>query len=158
MSKEGERGSPSTRRQFLAAGLAAAGGVLLSGFFVLRDGLLFLFPPPGETRYVKYLVAKVHEIPVGRSKRITIADKPVFVTHLPEGFKVFSGICPHLGCIVKWKEKEKHFYCPCHKAIFERDGTVLSGPSPRPLDEFEVRVEDSLVFISLETTQKGIGS
>lgn len=156
MSQEEGRRSPPSRRQFLAAGLAAAGGVLLSGLFVLRDGLLFLFPSPKEKRFVKYLVAKTDEIPVGKAKEITIANKPVFVAHLPGGFKVFSGVCPHLGCIVKWKEREKQFYCPCHKAFFDKDGAVLAGPPPRPLDEFDVRVEGSLVFMSLERSEGGM--
>ncbi len=158
MSREHEKKSPPSRRQFLLAGVAAAGGVLLSGLFVLRDGLLFLFPPPREKRFVRYLVGKKEETPVGKAKEISIAGKPVFVTHLPGGFKVFSGICPHLGCIVKWKEREEQFYCPCHKAVFGKDGSVLAGPSPRPLDEFEVQVEGSLVFLLLERSEGGIGS
>ena len=149
MNKEEEKTSHPSRRQFLAAGIVAVGGVLLSSLYIIRNGLLFLFPKPPEKEYTKFLVGKVNDIPIGKAKEISIANKPVFVIHLPEGFKVFSGVCPHLGCLVKWKEKEKQFYCPCHKAFFDQDGTLLAGPSPRPLDEFDVQVEGSLVFMHI---------
>jgi len=158
MNKREDKKSPPSRRKFLVAGIFATLGVFISGFFGLRNAILFLFPKPQDEKYTKYLVAKVDEIPSGESKEVTIADKPVFIIHLPEGFKIFSGICPHLGCVVKWKEKEKHFYCPCHKAIFDKDGTLLAGPSPRPLDEFRVEVEGSLVFVWIAKGKNGIKS
>jgi Rieske Fe-S protein len=79
-----------------------------------------------------------------------IQKKPVFVVHLEDEFKVFSGICTHLGCIVKWEENKNRFYCPCHKGIFDKTGKVTGGPPPRPLDEFTVEMDDNLVFVKVE--------
>jgi len=59
----------------------------------------------------------------------------------------FSNICTHLGCRVRWINDEELFFCPCHNAVFNRDGEVGSGPPPRALDRFEVKVEDGQVFI-----------
>ena len=158
MAKTEEKKSLSSRRQFLASSVAAIAGILLAGLYFLRDSLLFLTPAARKKEFIKYLVAKVDEIPIGKAKKITIRNKPVFIVHLPEGFKVYSGICTHLGCIIKWKEREKYFYCPCHKGVFSKDGTVLSGPPPRPLDEFKVETDKSLVFIWIEKRKRGIQS
>jgi menaquinol-cytochrome c reductase iron-sulfur subunit len=52
-----------------------------------------------------------------------------------------SNICTHLGCRVRWIEERQQFFCPCHNGVFDRDGNVVSGPPPRPLDRYDVRVE-----------------
>lgn len=156
MEKDGDQSKTPSRRMFILSSIAAVGGVALSGLLFLRDSLLFLSPGGKKKEYIKYLVAKVDEIPVGKAKEISIANKPVFIIHLEQGFKVYSGICTHLGCIVKWQEKEKVFYCPCHKGYFSQDGSVKAGPPPRPLDEFSVEVDDSLVFIWIKKRTGGI--
>ena len=58
-----------------------------------------------------------------------------------------SNICTHLGCRVRWIEQEEQFFCPCHTAVFDKKGDVASGPPPRPLDRYEVKVEDDQIFI-----------
>lgn len=62
-------------------------------------------------------------------------------------FAAFSNICSHLGCRVRWIEDQEQFFCPCHNGIFAKDGTVLEGPPPRPLDQFEVRVANDQIEI-----------
>lgn len=46
----------------------------------------------------------------------------------------FSPACTHLGCAYKWNAATNRFECPCHNGLFAKDGTVLGGPPPRPLD------------------------
>ncbi len=62
-------------------------------------------------------------------------------------FVAMSNICTHLGCRVRWIEEQERFFCPCHNAAFGKDGEVLSGPPPRPLDRFEVKAEDGQLLI-----------
>ncbi len=62
-------------------------------------------------------------------------------------FKVLSNICTHLGCRVAWDEAESAYICPCHDAAFTANGEVISGPPPRPLDEYEFKIEDGNLFI-----------
>ncbi|RZJ66305.1 MAG: FAD-dependent oxidoreductase [Flavobacterium sp.] len=50
---------------------------------------------------------------------------------------IFSAICPHLGCIVKWNNDEKSFDCPCHGSRFDTNGDVLNGPSISGLKKLE---------------------
>ena len=62
----------------------------------------------------------------------------LFVVRQSDSFHVISAICTHLGCTVQWRGKE--FDCPCHGSRFNPDGTVISGPAPRPLTWFDTRL------------------
>lgn len=59
----------------------------------------------------------------------------------------FSPICTHLGCAYHWDERKNNFLCPCHSSTFGLDGRVLSGPAPRPLDRFRVRIENGRLLL-----------
>lgn len=59
----------------------------------------------------------------------------------------FSSACPHLGCSVGFSEPKGRFECPCHEGIFDKEGAVVSGPSPRPLDRLETRVEAGRILL-----------
>jgi len=58
-----------------------------------------------------------------------------------------SNICTHLGCRVRWIDEQGQFFCPCHNAIFDKEGQVVAGPPPRPLDRYEVKLEDGLLYV-----------
>lgn len=62
-------------------------------------------------------------------------------------FIAFSNICTHLGCRVRWIDDQRQFFCPCHNAVFDQGGNVVTGPPPRPLDRLQVKVEDNQIFI-----------
>jgi len=61
--------------------------------------------------------------------------------------KAFSNICTHLICRVTWKDEDKEFHCPCHSGVFNVDGQVVSGPPPRPMDTYQVKVENGNISI-----------
>ena len=69
------------------------------------------------------------------------------LTENGQDFTVISNICTHLGCRVRWIANDGQFHCPCHNGVFAKDGTVVSGPPPRPLDRFESKVEDGVLYI-----------
>ena len=62
-------------------------------------------------------------------------------------FTAMSNICTHLGCRVRWIGEQERFFCPCHNGVFDRDGNVVSGPPPRPLDRYQTQVEDGQLMI-----------
>ena len=62
-------------------------------------------------------------------------------------YVALSNICTHLGCRVRWVSDQGQFSCPYHNAICAKDGSVISGPPPRPIDRYEVNVEDRQLFI-----------
>lgn len=74
--------------------------------------------------------------------------RSVYVTDVGNGeWDVFSRICSHLGCLVRWSESEESFLCPCHGAVFDKDGTVVAGPPPEPLQKLEVKVEAGVLYV-----------
>jgi Rieske Fe-S protein len=58
-----------------------------------------------------------------------------------------SNVCTHLGCRVRWIADQEQFLSPCHNGIFDKVGNVVSGPPPRPLDRYEVKVENGQLFV-----------
>lgn len=62
-------------------------------------------------------------------------------------FIAMSNICTHLGCRVRWIADQQIFLSPCHFGVFDREGKVISGPPPRPLDRYEVKVENDQLWI-----------
>lgn len=74
----------------------------------------------------------------------------VFVVRQDEkNVRVFSNICTHLGCHVNWHSDVQHYISPCHDGHFDILGKNISGPPPRPLDEFVTKIEEGNLFIQL---------
>jgi menaquinol-cytochrome c reductase iron-sulfur subunit len=64
-----------------------------------------------------------------------------------EKFIAFSVNCAHLGCPVRWIPGAKLFMCPCHGGVYYEDGSVASGPPPRGLYQYPVRVNNGQVEV-----------
>ena len=64
-----------------------------------------------------------------------------------QNFVALSNVCTHLGCRVRWIAEENGFFCPCHNGVFDKDGKVIAGPPPRPLDRYETKVEEGILFV-----------
>ncbi|MFX0144668.1 MAG: ubiquinol-cytochrome c reductase iron-sulfur subunit [Candidatus Hodarchaeota archaeon] len=62
-------------------------------------------------------------------------------------FVAMSNICTHLGCRIRWVADSEQFFCPCHNGVFDKDGSVVAGPPPRPLDRFDLKIEDGQLYI-----------
>jgi menaquinol-cytochrome c reductase iron-sulfur subunit len=62
-------------------------------------------------------------------------------------FVAFSINCTHLGCPVRWLSEAELFLCPCHGGVYYKDGAVASGPPPKPLPRYPVRVNNGQVEI-----------
>lgn len=71
-----------------------------------------------------------------------------WVVRLDSGrLEAFGPQCTHLGCAYRWDENKSHFVCPCHSSIFSMEGKVVAGPAPRPLDQYETRVENGKLLL-----------
>jgi menaquinol-cytochrome c reductase iron-sulfur subunit len=68
----------------------------------------------------------------------------------------FSAICPHLGCAFRWRADEGRFVCPCHLSVFSLSGDVVAGPSPRPLDRLDVKVENGRLLVLPQDFKSGV--
>jgi len=93
-------------------------------------------------------VKKVIQVEQRDAWRKIISDKPVYVMPPKDGLvRVLSPICPHLGCSIPWNEEKQEFICPCHAAVFDKNGALVSGPSPRAMDDLETKVENGVVQV-----------
>ncbi|NQU46060.1 MAG: Rieske 2Fe-2S domain-containing protein, partial [Chlorobium sp.] len=54
----------------------------------------------------------------------------------------------HLGCLVRWEDKDNEIFCPCHGAKYTQTGEIISGPQPLPLAPFNVRIEGEDLIIA----------
>ncbi len=94
---------------------------------------------------------KVHKVVINvRSKdawRRVENSKTVYVfSEDGQNYRVLDATCTHLGCLVRWKEDNQHFSCPCHKGIFSKEGLVVSGSPTKPLQLLEIKVENDALF------------
>jgi carotenoid phi-ring synthase / carotenoid chi-ring synthase len=64
------------------------------------------------------------------------AGDNVYAT-VPGGKEAISLSCTHQGCTVQ-KQNDGQFHCPCHGAVFDTEGRVVSGPAQRDLPRFKV--------------------
>lgn len=70
---------------------------------------------------------------LGRLRKFAVYRDP------QQGLKVFSAICPHLGCILQWNKLELSFDCPCHGSRFTCEGKLMNGPANKDLEEMSLR-------------------
>ena len=67
----------------------------------------------------------------------------------PEAKEAISLTCTHQGCTVQLADDDM-FHCPCHGAMFDREGRVVKGPAIRNLPRFQVlqRQPDRLQLVA----------
>ena len=78
------------------------------------------------------------------------AGASVFIDREGDGYRALSATCAHLGCRVKWDGAAKQFKCPCQGGAYDREGRVLAGPPPAPLQRYAVRVNPQTSEIEVE--------
>lgn len=140
-----ETDSRFTRRQFLGFAWALS----LLGLFGQAGAafLRFIKPrtPPGWFGD-KVIAGEVGEFEPGTVSHIQ--NGRFFISRLEDGgILALWHRCTHLGCTVPWREDEGMFHCPCHSSIFTREGEVVSGPAPRPLDLFPIEMVEGKIVV-----------
>jgi Rieske Fe-S protein len=71
--------------------------------------------------------------------------------------RALSARCTHLGCPVRYGFEARRFICPCHAAVFDERGAPVSGPAPRPLDTFAVRVRGGQIYLGRRRRRRSGG-
>jgi len=102
-------------------------------------------PPSGPTT-----IGRVEDFAPGTSKTVLVQDRPLLVIRTADGeFRAFSALCTHLQCVVGYSPERNRIECPCHQGVYSIDGQNLSGPPPRPLDEYAITINDGAVIVSV---------
>ncbi len=141
-----------SRRTFLSRVTVFLGALL--ALFVSGTGLGFFLSPLLRKEEEDWVdVGRARDFPKGVPARVEFVERKrdawVVTEHRAAAWVVtadgrqfisFDPRCTHLGCPFRWDDGRKQFLCPCHTAVFGVDGAVVSGPAPRALDRYPVKV------------------
>lgn len=152
MSNEGRRTFLQIATAFLGGLLTLAAGIPLIGFAISPAW------KKGESQWVDLGLVDLLKNSRFRKVNYTFTAKDgwvkatkkrsVYVTDLGNGeWNVFSRTCSHLGCLVRWDDNKESFLCPCHGAVFDKDGAVVEGPPPEPLQKLDVKEESGILYV-----------
>jgi menaquinol-cytochrome c reductase iron-sulfur subunit len=148
------------RREFLAASTWAIGifiglGIAIpAAYYIIGPALQELDEQEwillGSTSKVEPGTPTLFKAKVERQTGWIVNEEEIAVYVLTDdgrNFIAMSNICTHLGCRVRWIGDQEQFFCPCHNGVFGKRGEVISGPVPRPLDHYQVKVEDDQLYM-----------
>ena len=154
------------RRSFLGviSGLIVAGISAVLGVTIGRFSIAPAFSASNEQGWTD--LGSLDQIAEGQlvKKNVIVSQdagwgkfqtqRPVWIVRKGEEVKVFSGVCPHLGCTVP--SRAEKFVCACHGSEWDTSGNTQAGPSPRGLDRLEVRVEENKLKIKYQDFRQGV--
>ncbi len=156
-----ESSTPSapTRRAFFIGAVYAMWGVIATALGL--PAIVYLFFPPRAKKSNDWVDAgDIGKLAVNspvemvfRRNRVdgwkVISEKSTaWVVKNPDNsVTAFGPQCTHLGCAYHWEDGKNEFLCPCHSSLFSIDGKVVSGPAPRPLDRYDIKVEGTRLLI-----------
>ncbi|MGA7160292.1 MAG: Rieske (2Fe-2S) protein [Bacteroidota bacterium] len=117
---------------------------------VLYPVLSYLKPPSqAEAEVSSVKVGKLSDIEKDSGTIVKFGSKPVILLRLASGeLRAFSATCTHLECTVQYRKDFGLIWCACHNGKYDVNGRNVSGPPPRPLDEYKVNIQGEEVFIS----------
>ncbi len=129
------------------------GGFAASIVSFVYPALKFMSPPPVPEAVVNEASAgKVADLKPDSGKIVRFGSRPVILIRLSDSdWRAFSATCTHLNCTVQFQQSSRQIWCACHNGFYDLNGRVVSGPPPRPLEEFTVHVRGDEVIISRRT-------
>ena len=140
-----------SKRDFLQWVLA--GGVTAFLGAVLYPIFAYLIPPKqAEVEVSSVKAGKLSEMEKESGKIIKFGTKPVILIRTAnDEVRAFSATCTHLDCTVQFRKDFGMIWCACHNGKYDLNGRNVSGPPPRPLDEFRVLIQGDEILISKKT-------
>ncbi len=121
----------------------------IAALTVVGVGLGRLFPKKAAA--VSAGPAKIIEdasLAVGKIHNFTSkSGSPAVLFKSKTGVYAYSAVCTHEGCTVQYNSASKNLQCGCHGAVFDpgNDGTVVTGPTNKPLPKIKVAVEGAWI-------------
>lgn len=138
-------GACQSRRRFCE--LAIGGAAVISIGAVTYPIVSFTGLPKriGESKPVEIPMDRL--VP-GQAHYVQFQGLQLIVLMTEEGPQVLNASCPHLGCNVVWETAHSVFHCPCHGAVFNDQGHVVSGPVSSPLRPVPFEIRDGILIIA----------
>jgi Rieske Fe-S protein len=143
----------TSRRKFL--NYILSGGILATLGSIFYPVYRFLVPPPSAEPNVNQLKLPFTRADIEaephRFKIFKFGRTPGIVFITDDGdLRALSATCTHLDCIVQYRPDWGIIWCACHNGRYDLNGKNISGPPPRPLDEYALNVVGEDIFVSRE--------
>jgi menaquinol-cytochrome c reductase iron-sulfur subunit len=151
--------APPTRRGFMEIAIVAM-NALIGAALAIPAVLYLVVPSHGRKRSPWTDAGDLSGLAPGKPKELEFMRRRVdgwkastekstaWVVREANGQLVaFAPMCTHLGCAYHFDDGKDQFVCPCHGSYFSIDGKVISGPAPRPLDRYAVKLEGTRIWL-----------
>jgi cytochrome b6-f complex iron-sulfur subunit len=135
-----EHCAPS-RRGFIGKVFGAVVGLAIVEWTVSVFGYMSPRKATGKKRPTKVMLAQIPKSApkVGNMYKFEWGADVAGVIWQGDKVRAFNITCTHLGCAVIWEPDKQEFVCPCHEGRFDKDGNVIHGVPPLPLEELSVK-------------------
>jgi cytochrome b6-f complex iron-sulfur subunit len=142
----GDRLSPP-RRRFAEALLG--GGFLATVVAFVYPVFQYLIPPKASDLGSDSVVAgRAGELKPNSGKIFRFGNRPGLLIRTAGGeYRAMSATCTHLSCTVQYRDDLRQVWCACHNGMYDLNGRNISGPPPRPLENFEVQARGDEIFV-----------
>jgi Rieske Fe-S protein len=123
------------------------GGVLGA---VLYPVARFLSPPTvPESSAVTASGGAASTLAPNSGRVVPFGAQPAIVVRTAAGeLRAFSATCTHLDCTVQYRPDLQRIWCACHNGEYDLAGRNVAGPPPRPLEAYEVGLDDDDIVIT----------
>ena len=106
-------------------------------------------PKEAEVEVTSVKAGKVNAIEKDSGMIVRFGNKPVILIRTSSGeFKAFSATCTHLDCTVQYRKDMGLIWCACHNGKYDLNGRNISGPPPKPLEEYKVILKGDEIFVT----------
>jgi Rieske Fe-S protein len=126
------------------------GGFLASLASFVYPVLRYLVPPAvADLGADEVIAGKAGEIKPNGAKIFRFGTRPALLIVTADGeYRALSAICTHLACTVQYRSDLRQVWCACHNGTYDLNGRNVSGPPPRPLEQFQVHVRGEEIIVS----------
>ena len=141
-------GEQPSRRGFLNWFLGTALGAMVAA--VLYPLARYVSTPDvPEAQTERVVAGKEGDLKPNEGKIFRFGSLPGLLVRTAEGeYKAYSATCTHLNCTVQYRGDLKQIWCACHNGTYDLHGKNVSGPPPRPLEEYKVNVANGEIVVS----------
>jgi cytochrome b6-f complex iron-sulfur subunit len=103
-----------------------------------------------ESSITEISLANADRLPAGSAMMFKFGPNPAMLIHHKDGSWVgLSAVCTHLGCTPEYQADRDVIHCNCHGGEYDAyTGANISGPPPRPLTKYKVKVNAGSVLVS----------
>ena len=138
----------ASKRDFLKYILG--GSLLAWAGSVIYPLVEYLKPPKqAEVEVTSVKAGRLSAIEKDSGTIVRFGNRPVILVRTAGGdLRAFSATCTHLDCTVQYRKDLGVIWCACHNGKYDLNGRNISGPPPRPLEEFRVVVQGDEVLVS----------